>query len=156
PGVSVVPDYVLQRRETHRWVLSFEIKRTNEAVRSTRYQIQAKGYAETNQDKYDSQSPKYFAISNLETTVLCALNGTRPPNECRLQGGFYSSGMFATDDTNTHRNQFIADLRALVARVMSDEKPVFDVVWPAVLTTFRTFSAGLPNVPEIYIEEPAT
>ena len=87
--VSVLfPTLGRTRRRTQRWVLAFEIKRSSEAVRSTRYQIQAKGYTETNQDKYGlPQLPRYFAISNLETTVLLALNGTRPPNECRLQGG---------------------------------------------------------------------
>jgi hypothetical protein len=49
PSNTVIPDFVLRRRSTHRWLLAFEIKRTKEAVFSTRYQIQAKGYAESNQ-----------------------------------------------------------------------------------------------------------
>lgn len=155
-GSTVIPDYVLLHRRTQRWVLAFELKRTEDAVRSTRFQIQAKGYAETNQDRYDPQLPKFFAISNLEITILFALNTGHPPNECRIQNGFFRSGSFSTDDRATHRAQFIADLRILLAVVTNGLWPPFDTVWPSVLATFTAFSAGLPASDEICIQEPTT
>src|SRR5579859_1425306 len=69
PGSTVIPDFVLQRKAGHQWLLAFEIKRRPEGVQSTRNQIQAKGYAETNQHLYPSMAPKYFAISNLEISI---------------------------------------------------------------------------------------
>src|SRR5687768_8383808 len=50
PGVAasttVIPDFVLVEKETSRWITVVEIKRTIADVASTRYQLQAKGYAE--------------------------------------------------------------------------------------------------------------
>src|SRR5690349_19821247 len=52
PSNPLIPDFVLRRRVTGQWVLSVELKRTKEAVLSTRNQVQAKAYAETNQHLY--------------------------------------------------------------------------------------------------------
>src|SRR3954469_21586488 len=78
-GNSTIPDFVLRRRADGRWLLAFELKRTRDAVLSTRFQIQAKGYAETNRTAFAGSAPCYFAISNMEVTLLFALNGGAPP-----------------------------------------------------------------------------
>lgn len=156
PGSTIIPDFVLQRKAGHQWILAFEIKRRPEGVQSTRNQIQAKGYAETNQHLYPPTAPKYFAISNLETSILFALNGNRPPRECRIQNGVFVSGNFSTDSKMNHRARFINDLAQMLSIVVNIMNPTFETVWPSILSEFLAFVTNLPDSPEITIAEPST
>ena len=103
-GGSVVPDFVLRRKAGGQWVLAFEIKRTRSAVYSTRFQVQAKGYAEEYGYLYAPTAPRYFALSNLEVTMLFALNDGHPPVQCRLEqpNGVFESGDFNSDPEADH------------------------------------------------------
>ena len=156
PGSTVIPDFVLQRKSGHQWLLAFEMKRRPEAVQSTRNQIQAKGYAETNKFLYAPTAPKYFAISNLETSILFALNRDRPPRECRIQGGSFISGNFSIDSKTSHRSRFISDLIQMINVVVNVMNPEFETVWLAILEEFKAYSDNLPSVSEIYLAEPST
>ena len=156
PGNPLVPDFVLRRRDGNQWLLALEIKRRKESVFSTRNQIQAKSYAEANQDLYPPNFPRYFAISNLEATILFALNLERPPNECRLRDGMFESGNFTTDDIVIHRSRFIAHLECILEIITNDMRPEFDLVWPSVLAEFWSNAVKLPRVPEIFLSEPNT
>jgi hypothetical protein len=156
PGSSVIPDFVLRRRVNHQWLSAFELKRREEAVFSTRNQIQAKGYAETNQALYGPTSPRYFAISNLEITILSALNGDRPPRECQILNGTFESGRFRTDSREVHRERFINDLMQVIRIVTTEQRPQFDLVWPSVLDELITYSDALPVFTQINIPEPNT
>lgn len=156
PGSSIIPDFVLRKRIGGQWLLAFELKRRPEAVFSTRYQIQAKGYAETNQHLYGPTAPKYYAISNLEITILSALNGHRPPRECQLLDGTYESGSFYRDARSDHRERFVNDLMNIIRVVTSAGPPRFDEVWPAVLSELIAYSEALPASIEITLPEPAT
>ena len=155
-GNSIVPDFVLRNRATNQWLLSVEVKRRRDAVFSTRNQFQAKSYAELNQVLYRPLSPRYFAISNLEITILSALNGNRPPRECQLQGGVFDSGSFETDDREIHREQFIEHMARVVEMVRAAEELQFDVVWPAILDDLINYSSDLPVSPQINLQEPQT
>src|SRR3989442_593550 len=136
PGNPLVPDFVLRRKLTGHWVLAFELKRTRDAVFSTRNQIQAKSYAELNQDRYSPTKPRYFAISNVEITILYALNGDRPPRECRLLDGLFESGTFSSTPEATHKEQFIRDLQRICSIAITAAPPEFDTVWQGVLSDF--------------------
>lgn len=153
---SLIPDYVLLRRISRHWVLPWELKRRDDSVFSTRNQVQAKGYAETNQHLYAPTAPRYFAISNLEITILAALNGDRPPRECHLLNGTYESGRFKTTSRAAHREQFINDLMGIIRFVTTEQRPQFDMVWPGVLDTLIAHSDALPASAEIAIREPLT
>lgn len=156
PGNNLIPDFVLRKKDNHQWILAFEIKRTKEAVFSTRNQVQAKSYAELNQNAYSLSSPKYFAISNLESTVLFALNDNRPPLECRIEGGVYDSGSFIQDSKLVHRDKFIEDLMLLCQTVTQIKKPTFEIVWPGIIQEFNNYSDNLTANNEIMIKEPTT
>lgn len=156
PGSSIIPDFVLRRRTSGQWVLAFELKRRPDAVFSTRNQIQAKGYAETNQHLYGPAAPRYYVISNLEITILSALNGDRPPRECQLFDGTYESGSFHRNASDDHREHFIVDLMEILRVVTSVRQIQFDVVWPAVLSELISYSDALPTSTEIAIPEPTT
>lgn len=149
PGVTLVPDFVLKDRTTKKWVLALEIKRRREDVYSARYQFQAKSYAEVNKPLYISAAPKFFVLTNLEESILFALNGDRPPLECRLLNGVFQSGTFAATPAKNHRNQFVTDMSALIQRCLNGTPLTFEVVWPAVLERFidtaNTVSALHPS-----------
>lgn len=152
----MVPDFVLRNRTTNQWLLCLEVKRRKDAVFSTRNQFQAKSYAELNQALYPPVAPRYFAISNLEITILSALNGNRPPRECQLQGGLFESGSFEIDDRLTHRGRFIEHLAHIVEMVRAAAGLQFDVVWPAILDELINYSAHAPLNPRINLDEPQT
>lgn len=156
PSNSLIPDFVLLRRVSRQWLLPWELKRRAESVFSTRNQVQAKGYAETNQHLYAPTAPRYFAISNLEISISAALNGDRPPRECHLLGGTYESGRFKTTPQASHREQFIDDLMKIIQVVTTNQRPQFDMVWPGVLDDLITHSDALPASPHITIPEPTT
>lgn len=130
PGI---PDYVLLRKGTDRWVLAVEIKRTKEAVSSSRTKTQAKSYAELNHSFYDSSSPKYFATTNLELTELYALNGVLPPNDCKIENGSFESGEFLMTPVEEHKAAFLKDIKAVISIVVNEKSPKFENVWPRIL-----------------------
>ncbi len=154
-GNSLVPDYVLLN-SARQWIIAVEIKRTRADVFSTRYQIQAKSYAEENRSAFPATSPRYFAITNLESTLLFAINEGRPVNECRLQEGLFNSGDFIQGTSMTHRNKFIQDWIQIINRVTSSSIPLFDTVWPGVLSDWLSCSASIPTRGSIAIPEPTT
>jgi len=156
PANPLIPDFVLRRRASRQWLLAVELKRSRESVLSTRNQVQAKAYAETNQNLYSPTAPRYFAISNLEVTLLHALNGNRPPEECRLQGGYLESGDFHTMLEATHRGQFLQHIRHIVQIVGSGQPPVFETVWPSILTDLLAYVAEAVAIPHARLEEPQT
>lgn len=155
-GGSVVPDFVLVDRLTGRWIAAFELKRTRESVYSTRFQLQAKGYAEVNQDLYTPQRPKYFVLSNLEVTQVFALHEGRPPRECRIESGFFDSGRFVAGTRDIHRRKFIDDLKIMIERWLQPEPLVFESVWPAILRDFLNRSSALSPSAEVTLVEPTT
>lgn len=165
-GGTVIPDFVLSRKAGGQWVLAFEVKRTRSAVYSTRFQVQAKGYAEAYQHLYAPTAPCFFAISNLEVTMLFALNGNRPAVECRLaqHDGVFESGNFDSDPRADHRRRFVEGLARAIEVAAAGRPPVFDVVWPGVLSDFVSHVEALlgltpssESVPTgIGISEPST
>lgn len=155
-GNSIVPDFVLRNKHNLKWILAFELKRTKEAVYSTRYQMQAKGYAESNQTQYLVNAPKYFAISNLELTILFALNGDRPPAECQVINGVFESGEFLPGSHFAHRHQFIEDLAELCLKVIQETTPQYDVVWPGILSEFHSYVSSASDNQISNIPEPTT
>jgi hypothetical protein len=129
-GSSVIPDFVLVERSTQRWMVVMEIKRSLTGVYSTRNQVQAKGYAEENQTLFNALRPKYFCISNLEVTLLFALNGSQPPKDCRIKDMAFESGSFKSTPKSAHRQQLLSHLSAIVRLIHSNAQPVFESVWP--------------------------
>lgn len=140
PGI---PDYVLLKQGTNRWVLAVEIKRTREAVCSSRTKIQAKSYAESNYSHYDSSSPKYFATTNLELSELFALNGSLPPNDCKIENGSFESGDFTVTPVEKHKAAFVKDMKAIISTVINEKVPKFENVWPRVLREWEAAANSL-------------
>ena len=142
--------------ETHQWILIVEIKRTRSAVYSGRSQAQVKGYADANQQRFRAGWPVYFATTNLEATILCAVNGTRPASECVVSGGVVDSGAFDTYPAGEHRKQFVADLARLVDNAVKVSNPSFEVIWPPIVAEWlqhaESFASRSPAGPR----EPAS
>lgn len=135
-GSALVPDFVLTDAATGRWLLAVEVKRRPESVHSDRFQYQSKSYAEHNRDRYRPAWPAYFAITNLEETILFALNGEAPPRDCLVQGGVYTSGLLADDDEALFLTGLTASIREIVRSVVNEQHPVFDRAWPQVVARF--------------------
>lgn len=155
-GNTLIPDFVLRNRSNHQWALAFEIKRTRDAVYAMRYQIQAKGYAESNGGLYPPSSPKYFALSNMEVTILFAVNGDNPPLECRIANGVYDSGVFRPGTTESHRQSFVSHLAEICRIVTSNSTPRYDIIWPGVLSDFNSYSETVNDYQGILASEPDT
>src|ERR1035441_7767898 len=156
PANPLIPDFVLRRRAGAQWMLAVELKRTREAVLSTRNQVQAKAYAETNQHLYSPVAPRYFVISNIEVTLLHAMNDNRPPQECRLQDGYFQAGEFRTTPEETHKTRFVQQLRQVIQIVKAARPPVFDAVWPGILAEFLAYAGQAVAVPHEHLVEPQT
>lgn len=154
PGNTLVPDFVLVRQDTGRWVLATEIKRTSASIHSTRNQVQAQGYVTTNSDLYSATTPHYYAISNLEQTILFAQRAGLPPRECRVRDGVYKVARFAARTEADFRTELTTSLEALVQRVSTDIAPDFDEVWPQILNGFIRSAEVLVGIPRI--EEPTS
>lgn len=148
-GVQVIPDFVLVESATNRWVLVVEIKRTKAAVFSERNQIQAKGYAEANRLLYSLGKPGYFCVTNMEVTLLFALNGSNPPKDCRILGMTFDSGSFVPGSCAAHQKQFAIHLSQLISHVINTHVPVFELVWPRIVRSMISYSEELPYDLEI-------
>ncbi|MCE0490341.1 BpuSI family type II restriction endonuclease [Pantoea sp. Mb-10] len=148
-GVQVIPDFVLVESATNRWVLVVEIKRTKAAVFSERNQVQAKGYAEANRLLYSPGKPGYFCVTNMEVTLLFALNESNPPKDCRILGMTFDSGNFVSESSTTHRKQFAHHLSQIINHVINTHVPVFELVWPRIVRSMISYSEGLPYDLEI-------
>ena len=153
-GNRLVPDYVLRDRQTNRWRVAVELKRSRGSVHSTRNQLQAKGYAEHNANLYPVGASRFFALGNLETTYLFALNGGFPPSHCRVTDGIFDAGRFTDTTEATFTLALTRQLQRLVLCVLSPTAPDFDQLWPSVSNDLVTSAAALPNL--IPIAEPAT
>jgi len=129
-GSKVIPDFVLIDTKTNTWCLVVEIKRSKSAVFSTRHQIQAKGYADENSSLYRPKWPLYFAISNMETSLLFAQNGSNPPKYCRIKDMTFNSGNFLINNATKHKQKFEEHLAIVVSYCLSTNSPVFESYWP--------------------------
>lgn len=143
PGITIIPDFVLVETKTNRWRLVVEIKRPRAGVYSERAQIQAKGYAEGNQARFPAMKPCYFCVTNLESSILFALNGKNPVRECRVKDMSFDSGAFTRTPIVAHKNQITADLKAIVRFVIEQNTPEFDTVWPRIARTFVSHAERL-------------
>jgi hypothetical protein len=131
-ATRLVPDFVLVERATNRWRLAVEIKRRPESIFSDRNQAQAKSYAESPNATYRLGWPAYFALTNLEQTLLFALNGTSPPRDCRVEAADFTVGSLPVLQEDEFRRGLRRSLRALIETVMTVRTPVFDVAWPRI------------------------
>jgi hypothetical protein len=154
PGNTLIPDFALVRNDNGRWVIALEIKRTSASIHSTRNQVQAQGYATTNSDLYSAGAPRYFAISNLEQTILFAQRAGLPPRDCRVSDGVYNLARFSERTEVDFRSELVNNLEAIVQRVSTDATPDFDEVWPRILSGFIQTAEALLGAPQV--EEPTT
>ena len=142
-GGSTRADFVLVDTIRNHWALIVELKRTPTAVFSARFQSQAKGYADVNQARFEPGRPIYFALSNLEVTELFAVNGTRPPSECVVDGGLWESGDFDLDAAATHTAAYRMHLAELVGRVLKVRTETFEIVWPPIIAEWDRYAQQL-------------
>jgi BpuSI N-terminal domain/N-6 DNA Methylase len=154
PGNRLVPDFVLLEKKSGRWLLTIEIKRSRSSIFRTNNQVQAKTYAEHNARDYRAGSPKYFAISNLEETLLFALKNGSPPKECLLKDGHYFVGRFEEIDEATFRNTLSKRIIEICERVLAPERPEFDEVWPRILSDLVQYADRL--IDPATLQEPST
>ncbi|HCR9735354.1 BpuSI family type II restriction endonuclease [Citrobacter sp. FR21RM1OL9030] len=152
-GVQVIPDFVLVETATNRWVLVVEIKRTKAATFSERNQFQAKGYAEANRLKYAVGKPIFFCITNMEVSLLFALNGNNPPKDCRILNMTFDSGDFVSTTSELHKKNFSQHLTELISYVINTCEPVYEMIWPGIVRSMINFSHALPYTKEIDLNE---
>ncbi len=148
-GTSTVPDFVLLETATNRWQVAVEIKRSRSSVFSERSQIQAKGYAENNQTHYAPSRGLYFCVTNMEVTILFAVNGSKPVHECHVANMSFESGLFASTPESNHKAKFQKDLSDLVQYVLKTPTPTFDSVWTGVVKSLLSHADSLSFNPII-------
>ena len=154
---SRVPDYVLRRSSDQKWLLVVEIKRAPNSVFSTRYRSQAKSYADENRGRFGPGGPYYYALTNLEDTVLFALRpGHSAVDEQKVKDGYWQSGDFGQDGEAKHRAAFVEDFAELLPPVLNGEEPDYDNVWPSFQSELQSHASALPDGSVIQICEPAT
>ena len=153
-GNRLIPDFVLCRRDTGRWRLALEIKRTPASVFSNRNQNQAHGYALANSDLFQAGVPVYYAISNLEQTLVFALRPGLSPHESRLQDGYLGIGALLSMSEADFRTALTTMLLQLIRRVLIDQEPVFDDIWPQIVANFVRAASIVAGVQPI--SEPTT
>jgi hypothetical protein len=154
-GVQVTPDFVLVETSTNRWVFVVEIKRTRASVFSQRNQVQAKGYSEANRLLYTPGRPLFFCVTNLEVTLLFALNGNNPPQDCRVAGMAFDSGSFLPGTATQHRAAFERDFQSLVHSVITTTTVVYDSVWPKLVRQMLSHAGASPYNALISTASPA-
>lgn len=154
PGNRLVPDFILREKTSGRWLLSFEIKRSRASLFRTNNQVQAKAYAEHNAGDYRAGTPKYFAISNLEETLLFALKNGSPPKECLLKDGNYLAGSFEDDPKARFRACLRDKIVEICERVLTTGAPEYDDVWPRILTNLIQYADRILDISTL--EEPST
>jgi hypothetical protein len=142
-GVQVIPDFVLVENATNKWWLVVEIKRTRASVFSERNQVQAKGYVEANAIRYPAGRALYFAVCNLEATLLFAANGTAPTRECRIAGMAFDSGNFISTPVAQHKSRLQQDLRTLLEHIVKQPVATFEIVWPRLARSLLARSSGI-------------
>ena len=143
PGNTLIPDFVLIEKSSNRWILAVEVKRSKEHVFSIRCQGQAKLYAESAQNNYHPNQPKYFAITNLEHIILFAMRGADPPDRCRIQDGYQTVGSFSNDTEAVFKSRLTTATRKILRQVTSAHPAIFDVVWPGILRDFVSCADAL-------------
>ena len=153
-GNQLVPDFVLRHKDTSRWNLTVEIKRRPASVHSDRNQAQAKSYAELNADRYVPASPRFFGITNLEQTLLFALNGQAPPRECRLRNGLFQTGDLESLSEDDFMTNLVAVLRQVLSCVIGATSADFDLVWPQIQRQLINMADGVLGAAAI--REPTT
>lgn len=153
-GVQVTPDFVLVETASNRWVLVVEIKRTRAAVYSQRNQVQAKGYSEANRVRYVLGRPVFFCVTNLEATLLFALNGSNPPQDCRVAGMAFDSGFFLPGTAVQHKTIFEGHLQILIRYVLSNIDVEFESVWPLLARQMISHADAAPYDPLISVTTP--
>jgi len=142
-GVRLVPDFVLVETTTNRWCLVVEVKRSRAAVYSERNQVQAKGYADANQHLFGPSHAWYFSVTNLEATLLFAVNGTSRVRECQVKEMAFDSGSFGSKPEAIHKRDIATFLRKVVEHVLSTPIPTFDGVWPKIARQLMSHAASL-------------
>ncbi|MFX0209014.1 MAG: BpuSI family type II restriction endonuclease, partial [Candidatus Hodarchaeota archaeon] len=149
PGTPLVPDFVLIEKDTNRWVLAIEVKRTPTSVHSTRNQIQTQGYVIENANLFRLRKPHFFAITNLEELLLFAQQNGQPPRYCRIENGAFCVGRFSEMDKEEFCVGMKEYLKEILSIVLSDREPQFDIVWPQIIEDFVSFTLEGVWAPEL-------
>lgn len=74
---SIIPDFVLVRKNTKKYLMFIEVKRTPNAVSSTRYRLQAQSYVQEAMAQ-NKMEKTYYLLTNLEVSDLFKYDQKRP------------------------------------------------------------------------------
>lgn len=96
---SLEMDFVIRNKETQRYLCVVEVKRTPNAVQSTRYQFQAQSYVQMN---LNNNEKNFFVVTNLETLISFKYDSRRTKiYQQMLAPGFERVCSFVNDDEQT-------------------------------------------------------
>ena len=118
---SLEMDFVVSNIETGKILCVVEVKRTIEAVMSTRYQLQAQGYVQQLRDN-EKEKP-YFILTNLEAVAFYYYSTARPNiYDQLLKPGIHTIGKFK-DYSRSKYIEIAAEYFAeILLRIINDEQ----------------------------------
>lgn len=129
-------DYVIQNKDTGKYLCVIEVKRTPLDVHSTRYQFQAMSYVQMNAEQ--SEKP-FYILTNLEYAFSFRYDASRPRVfQQMLEPGLSHIGSFETDEENT----FVEKL----ARYFSDCLSAYMDNSYEYLVTLEKFAAHMEQI----------
>lgn len=137
PG-STIPDFGVVLKRTNQYIFILEVKRNKQSVESERFWIQTKGYISALSNQWLTGSPKYFAITNLEETIVFA-DRNEHVNRCLLKGNPIIHGRFIKRDQNNFtqlKENFIQSLASMLGVAYRRENPQFTDNWLILVDSF--------------------
>lgn len=140
---ALIPDFVLVERASNRWQVAVELKRRPESLYSERNQVQAKGYADSSALRFRTLWPRYFALSNLEDTLLFAANLSPAVRDCRVDGPQLAVGQLGALTQAEFEAGLTQRISELVDFVLRERDPSPDVSWVRVALAFGAIAEGL-------------
>lgn len=112
-------DFVVRNRATGRFLCVIEVKRTPNAVQSTRYQFQAQSYVQMNQNNNEKN---YFIITNLETLISFKYDPLRSKiYQQILNPGFEKICNFTEDDEDSIREKLTEAFERIFRSFLNDQ-----------------------------------
>lgn len=130
---SLEMDYVIENVTTGKYLCVIEVKRTPADVNSTRYQMQAMSYVQSNTGMNERT---FYFLTNLEYSYAFRYDASRPrPFQQMLLPGLNHIANFSVDDENVVTNKLAAYFASYLNDFISDTY--------TYMLTLETFAANM-------------
>ncbi len=137
-GSTTIPDFGILLKRNNQYVFILEVKRTRQSVESERFWIQTKGYVSALSNQWRANSQKYFAITNLEESILFA-DRDEHVNRCLLKGNPIIHGHFEKENNDNFlkiKKSFTESMVSILKSAYENIEPKFTDNWLLLVDSF--------------------